>query len=387
MKRVGILTFHRAVNYGAFLQSFSLSNKLKSEFPDCQFEIVDYIAPLEQTKIYKNILREGYHHGIGKMFLELEKRRVFLKALENLSLSPKFLKTKDINVLFNYINERYDVIIVGSDAIFNWNQNGFPSAFFLNYDFNIPLLSYAASVHGMKYQLMNNFQRGYCNKSFARFSFLGVRDKNTEDFIHYCGEDFQPVHTCDPTVFIDIEIIHNIAGGWADRVTKKFKIDLNKPFIVSMTQQDEIARAIKDRYGSEFQIVSLFKYSKYADYYLYDLNPFEWVALLSKTRITFTDYFHGTLLTLKSGRPVISIDASGYDGFYEGKLKDLMVRRLNLPDFYYTKEELKEADRIKKMFEISDKAINGYYTKDILKGMDLERKNLNPFIKYFKHLV
>ena len=32
--RIGILTFHKVINYGAYLQAFSLSQKLKKVFPE-----------------------------------------------------------------------------------------------------------------------------------------------------------------------------------------------------------------------------------------------------------------------------------------------------------------------------------------------------------------
>lgn len=56
---IGILTFHRPINYGAFLQSFSLSSHLAKE-PNFNVEIIDYIAPKEKLKIHKG--REGQVH-------------------------------------------------------------------------------------------------------------------------------------------------------------------------------------------------------------------------------------------------------------------------------------------------------------------------------------
>ena len=52
MKKIGILTFHKAINYGAYLQAFSLSERLKKEFSDCHVEIIDYIPQKEKKKIY-----------------------------------------------------------------------------------------------------------------------------------------------------------------------------------------------------------------------------------------------------------------------------------------------------------------------------------------------
>ena len=40
--RIGILTFHKAINYGAYLQAFSLSSKLREQFLSDEVEIIDY---------------------------------------------------------------------------------------------------------------------------------------------------------------------------------------------------------------------------------------------------------------------------------------------------------------------------------------------------------
>ena len=127
--KVGILTFHRPINYGAFLQSFALSNYLKKTFPDEEFEIVDYIAPRENKNIFLNILRTVKWYGISSGIKEIKKIRVFKNSLKYLPLSDKHFCTEDLEELFSYIDNKYDMLIIGSDAVFNWNQNGFPSAF------------------------------------------------------------------------------------------------------------------------------------------------------------------------------------------------------------------------------------------------------------------
>ena len=59
MKKVGIVTFHRALNYGAVLQSYALQKTVSSLDAEC--EIVDYICPkftadYKPFRIYKNDL-------------------------------------------------------------------------------------------------------------------------------------------------------------------------------------------------------------------------------------------------------------------------------------------------------------------------------------------
>ena len=50
MKKIGILTFHRALNYGAILQTYALQQKLKILFQTDEIYVIDYRC----TKIEKN---------------------------------------------------------------------------------------------------------------------------------------------------------------------------------------------------------------------------------------------------------------------------------------------------------------------------------------------
>lgn len=51
--RIGILTFHKPINYGAFLQAFSLAEGIQENIPNANVEIVDYIAPKESKNSYQ----------------------------------------------------------------------------------------------------------------------------------------------------------------------------------------------------------------------------------------------------------------------------------------------------------------------------------------------
>ena len=59
MKKIGILTFHNAYNYGAFLQCYSLSTLIKNRFPNCTVEVIDYksgkVDDYYSDNLYKRI--------------------------------------------------------------------------------------------------------------------------------------------------------------------------------------------------------------------------------------------------------------------------------------------------------------------------------------------
>jgi len=50
MGKIGILTFHRSYNYGAFMQCYSLSHRLMRDFPQHEVEVIDYAT----QRVYAN---------------------------------------------------------------------------------------------------------------------------------------------------------------------------------------------------------------------------------------------------------------------------------------------------------------------------------------------
>lgn len=383
--KVGILTFHRPINYGAYLQSFALSNYLHMTFPDIEFEIVDYIAPREKKNIYLNVLRTVKWYGISAGVKEITKIRVFKSALEYLPLSKEYFCTENLDELYSYIDGKYDMLLIGSDAVFNWNQNGFPSAFIPVYNFTIPVVTYAASVHGLEYYDVEKEKIRDCKFAFSNLSFIGVRDKNTERFVKFCDETLKPIHCCDPTVVMDYDALYSIKHRKLDEISKAYNIDLSKQYIVMMLENQEIAKEVYDRYSKEYTIISLFKKNRYSDMFLYDLAPVEWALVLKYAKLVVTNYFHGTLVSLGQGTATIVVDLSNYDKPYEGKLDDLVCHRLGLPELY-----VKGAEWNTKKCEIFDTmnlCLGEEFNSRINDSMKVESEGFDKFYKYMSMFV
>lgn len=383
--RIGILTFHKPINYGAYLQSYSLLNRLREEFPDDDVEIVDYMASEEKRKIVIRLLWGIKHYGLKNSYRDLIKILSFRKVHKNLELSDK-MDDDNLEKLYQFIDERYDLLVIGSDAVFNWDQNGYPTAFIPQYDFKkCKIVSYAASVHGLLYMEEPEDRIIDCGRVFSKMELVGVRDLNTEKFVKKCNEQVEPVHCCDPTVFINKEDIINHAGNFRERVQKKFHIDLNEKFIVLMMPDGLVSKKIRECFSPEYKIVTLFKPSKEADYYLYDLNPFEWAAVISKASLVVTSYFHGTLLALRQDIPVIALDCSRYNNdYYEGKINDLLVRRLSLSELYFDNSKISEEGKCDELIEVAKHAVKGEFNDRICQGMINERKAFDCFVSKLK---
>ncbi len=378
--KIGILTFHKPINYGAFLQAYSLSNKLREVFPSSSVEIVDYIAPKEKKKITINVLWGIKHYGIVNGIQDIKKIKAFKKSYSNLTLS-RSISTNNLNKLFSYIDSEYDLLVIGSDAVFNWNQNGYPTAFIPNYNFKkCQIVTYAASVHGLRYLDEDKEKLIECGRAFDNMALIGVRDCNTENFVRCCSTKGDIIHCCDPTVIINIDKVLTIAGNYVPKIRNKFSCDLSKKYIVVMLPDGQFTQKIYERYSKEYQIITLFKPSKHADYYLYDLNPFEWAAVLSKAAVVITSYFHGTLLALKQNTPVVCVDYSNYNFPYEGKLKDLLLTRFNLQEFYFESDTIDNLEVQKQAFDVIGRALDGEYNSRINEAIQSESLAFETFL-------
>ena len=381
--KIGILTFHRPINYGAFLQSYGLSKRLSKDFPKADVEVIDYIAPMEKKKIYINILRRLKNNGVSGAITEIKKIRIFKKSLGYLTLSEKYICNSDLKKLFNYIDKTYDVLVIGSDAVFNWNQNGYPTAFIPDYCFSIPVLSYATSVHGLRYFDEPKERIAQCGMTFERMMYLFVRDECTNKFINYCSSDVVVNHCCDPTFLIDFNKLYSIKHRSIKTITKKYGV--TRKYIVLMIQDEIISREVYDRYSKDYIIVSLFIKNKYSNCFMYDLTPVEWCLVLKNAEVTVTSYFHGTLLALEQLTPVMVVDVSNYGFPYEGKLDDLMNRRLGLKDLYYQLGDWKTIRA--RFFKSMNNCLRGEYLNIIEKGIADERESYNSFLAAIKNAV
>jgi len=116
MKKVGILTFHFADNYGAVLQCYALRALINS-LPDCKADIINYIPPgFRYMRTWQNTFEE---------LMFKKKREKFEKFLcEKCSVySPKVSSVTEGN--------SYDYYVAGSDQIWNtdpkWNEYFLPN--------------------------------------------------------------------------------------------------------------------------------------------------------------------------------------------------------------------------------------------------------------------
>lgn len=400
--KIGILTYHRSYNYGAFIQCYSLAARIQKDFPSCKIEVIDYLSK-EVYRNYHNTLqnhlslivnadsfikRKRYIKALVVYILDrLWRRRsknanthYFDEAVSMLPLSQGPIVTDNLLEISNFINDNYDIVIVGSDAVWNFQMRPFPNVYFLGNTIKAKKLSYAASSYGQQYKSLSRNTMETIRESWKSYYYIGVRDIPTENFVKFADANCTPCHNCDPTVFLDMDSLSSYKESVRSKLLKA-GFDPQKKTIGLMAGT-WLAAKVKQYLGADYQLVSIFKSSDCADVNLMDINPFEWAVCFSFFDVTITHYFHGNLLSLKNGTPTLVIEKKNeYNRVYNSKIRDFMMR-INMLDHCYFDDEFDYSVLSQIVDEVGKKS-----KTSIVNSLKSESSNYDSFKNAFMKLV
>lgn len=175
MARIATLTFHTAVNYGAALQMFALSDFLTRE--GHHVEILDYEPEALRAAHHSKLRDCTTPRKLVKHLLtavpQSKRRHAFREFRErNVRLSPPIQ-----NIDLTFLAERYDGVVIGSDQVWNANITGFDTGYLLPFkaSADISRVSYAASIG------MSQIPQPYADamrSALTQYAGLSVREES-----------------------------------------------------------------------------------------------------------------------------------------------------------------------------------------------------------------
>lgn len=297
--KIGILTFHRAENFGAALQVYALSEFLKSIGHNPQ--IVDYRCPAIEHQYdvlspYILFSRKNIFNAISLYFKRIRQANSrYLKKKVFKDFRYKFL---NISKPYNDIIEDlgYDAYIAGSDQI--WNPGitgGFNNYYFLNFPMNpnVKRISYAASSEKVNSYMLSNF-KDQVSSCLNKFDAISVRE---ETFMNELQKyTTKPISTClDPTFLVSSNKYRELA------TLPQMRNYILVYHLFSSETSYQLAKKISDITGK--QIVEVFatgitKYGNTNHIKIDTFDPCMLLGLIINADTIITTSFHGLALSL-----------------------------------------------------------------------------------------
>jgi hypothetical protein len=297
--KIGIISYHNSVNYGAVLQIFALKTTL--EKMGAEVSVIDYRAiaseygefslrkSIENNSFIKALAKFLYYNLIAKKSIKDRKEKFDDFTIRYFNFSPHY---KSLNE-FEKLN-KYDAIICGSDQI--WNPeitNGFDPMLFCDFNSDrVRKYSYAASVGDVMIISTEDKKTVFLNL-IKNFEQVSVREQDLADFISE-NTEINPLVTLDPTLLLNAKEYDKVED------TKNTKKDYVLIYQLSRYPKTlEVAKQLAKE--NNLQIIEIINnpYIRNKNKLMqFSASPAEFVNLMKNANYIITNSFHGTVFSI-----------------------------------------------------------------------------------------
>ena len=317
--KIGILTYHASHNYGAFLQAYALRNVLIEKTGN-DVDIINFNMP-QSVELYANMSNPETDNEQEKKFCQDRGRMFVEQSLKYHDLKGECFVSDDLNQFSDWIQGKYDIVIVGSDEIWYMRGfRGFPTPYWLPGVTGCRKMAYAASAR-VDQNDMTKEEQSQVKKFLEDFSYISVRDNVTRRMVEI-ATGRSPQVTCDPTFAYEFHINKEL-GKWL--IKNKYRYNGRKKCIGLMLTNGKLIDAIVRKYDRDFDFISLYAYNKNIKSNVV-LTPFEWTQVIAGCDGLITSFFHGMVFALKGNTPFISFETRKIKSDEYSKAYDLLKR-------------------------------------------------------------
>lgn len=303
--KLGILTFHCAVNYGAVLQVFALQEYLTSL--GHEVSVIDYrpeylLNPYRISNVFipqSSFVRRVKYWLRSCMIMPIKYKR-------NRTFSG-FVKSRIHLAKLDFAEPAndYDAFIVGSDQI--WNPlitEGFDDVYFCNFAAarSKRTISYAASAGSVENIISSRQEKDFFSK-LSGIDSISVREMSLSKYLTDNGKNVRT--TVDPVLLAGKDVFAGIARKPKRKKPYMLLFQLwVSPKIVEFTE------AVANTLGLEVVSISSSSESVKNAKILQSLSPEEFVGYFHYASYIITTSFHGTVFSILFGKDfnVVSTD-------------------------------------------------------------------------------
>lgn len=291
--KIGVLTFHRCINYGSYWQAKCLAEGLSAM--GHHVTILDHdsrkINLAEWKCAFQPVLPQHVPTSDHPHYRKKIQR--FFKAFDSLPLSARF------NIEDPSQMEWFDTVVVGSDEVWNlfhpW-YGKYPLFYGEGLQAN-RVISYAASFGN--YDASWGLENYWAHK-LENFSSISVRDENSKVIVRN-ATGIEPQVVLDPCLQFPI-------------VNEKVTETPARPYVAvyghnfSAAFYHEVKQWAKHR---SLQLISIGYRNDWADEQLIAAGPHDFASLIAGADAVATNFFHGCVFALVNQKPFVC-EASSY---------------------------------------------------------------------------
>ena len=298
MKKIGTITFHNSINYGAILQTYALQKCLTDLGYDS--EVIDYRNSylIKNMSLCRRIVHYAWHE-IFKRILAGETRRK--KTIKFLNKHIRISKNTYHNA--SQLHETppiYDVYITGSDQVWNPNITGADCSYFLTFAPAEKLrISYAPSF-GLPI-LKDNYMNLY-KEWLKSIDKLSVREDEGKEIIKEIA-DREATVTLDPTLLLKKHQWEEISTPYEGNLYVLCYYMLGDKKVNKAISK--IAKIIANYNNWDIISIGQKEYMKLVPGYkkIFDAGPDQFVGLFQNASYVITNSFHGTVFSIIFNKP------------------------------------------------------------------------------------
>lgn len=297
--KIGILSMQHVRNYGSFLQAYALKKKLEAFGHQCEFiDIEPGITLPGLERSWRYLIGMGikryFNWGTVKTLLP---RRKFTKIYQS-RFDNEFLPELGTH---KHTFEKYDLVVIGSDEVFNFNQHtsyGFTPQLYGDVKRADKVISYAGSFGTTTLQVIDKYGvREQIAAALSKMAAISVRDTNSllvvKDLL---GKE--PFMNIDPVLMFDY---HKYA---VEPEEKDYIVVYSYPNRIKGKDEIEAIRSFAKAKGKK--LISICFYFPWCDETVIP-HPFEVLGYMKNADYIFTDTFHGCVMSIKFNKKFAAI--------------------------------------------------------------------------------
>lgn len=299
--KIGILTFHRAHNYGAVLQTYGLQEYIKQLGHDVY--IIDY---------FPHYIKKAYPKFSINNWLSKSPIRTIRKILKEPFLCrDRIIRWNSFN---RFISERlnlypykghdnfsdFDAIILGSDQIWNQKITGgnFDKVYF-GENAACKVISYAASNQTVSLSIA---EKEFYQKQLNHMTAISVRENTLQQLLQPLTN--KPIHlVLDPTLLSGINVFQKIA------ISPKIH-DKKYVLVYEITPHDytqSIARNIAAQIDADIIELVSTPLACNLGQKRQTASPEEFIGYFKNAECIITTSFHGTAFSIMFNKPFYAV--------------------------------------------------------------------------------